>query len=337
MGTKDMDRTELRDSISRRSAIAASIGLLGGIANGTAWAQAAYPSKPVRVSVPFTPGGAADIVARQVGQKLGEAWSQAVVIENRPGAGGAIAADYVVKSPPDGYSLLVADFGQLCINPALNPKLSYQPLRDLQPISPVAAVPLFYAVNPSLPITSVQTFIDYVKAHPGFAYGTVGVGTSHHLSMELLRVRTGINLNHIPYKGGAQSIPAAIAGDVGLVISALGALLPHVKSGKLRLIGVTTLARSPLAPEVAPISDVVPGYNVSDMVGFLAPAQTPGAIAQSLNQAIVSIVQTPDFVKRLGELGLEARVSSPAQYTELIRTTSQVFGKLIKDLGITAE
>lgn len=326
-----------QNSISRRSAMAASLGLLGGMAATGAWAQAAYPSKPMRISVPFTPGGAADIVARTVGQKLSEAWGQPAIVENRPGAAGAIAVDYVVRSAPDGYNLLVADFGQLCINPALNPKLSYQPLRDLQPITPVAAVPLFFAVNPSLPITSVQAFIDYAKKNPGFAYGTVGVGTSHHLSMELLRARTGINLNHIPYKGGAQSIPAAIAGDVGLVISALGALLPHVKSGKLRLIGVTTLNRSPLAPEVAPVSEVIPGYNVSDMVGFLAPAQTPAAIVQSLNQTIVQIGQAPEFVKRLAELGLEARVSSPAQYTELIRSTSQVFGKLIKDLGITSE
>jgi tripartite-type tricarboxylate transporter receptor subunit TctC len=287
--------------------------------------------------VPFTPGGAADIVARSVGQKLTERWNQPAVVENKPGAGGSIAVDYVVKSEPDGYNLLVADFGQMCINPALNPKLSYQPLRDLLPITPVAAVPLFFAVHPALPITSAQTFIDYVKAHPGFAYGSAGVGTSHHLSMELFRVRAGINVMHIPYKGGAQSVPAAIAGDIGLVVSALGALLPHVKAGKLRLIAVTTLARSPLAPEVPPVSDVLPGYNVSDMVGFLAPSQTPVAIIQSLNQSIVAIGQMPDFAKRLGELGLEARVSSPEAYTELIRRTSQVFDKLIKDLGITAE
>jgi hypothetical protein len=321
--------------ISRRSTLGAAIGVVACMR--AALGQHAYPSKPVRINVPFTPGGAADIVARQVGQKLSEIWGQAAVVDNKPGAGGAIAVDYVVRSAPDGHNLLVADFGQLCIAPALNPKISYQSLRDLQPISPVAAVPLFLAVPASLPITSVQTFMDYVKTHPGFAYGSAGVGTSHHLSMELFRVRTGVNITHIPYKGGAQSIPAAIAGDVGLVVSALGALLPHVKSGKLRLIGVTTLARSALAPEIAPISDVVPGYNVSDIVGFLAPVQTPAAIIRSLNQNIVAIGQHPDFSKRLADLGLEAFGSTPLQYTDLIRTNSQIFGKLINDLNIAVE
>ena len=157
------------------------------------------------------------------------------------------------------------------------------------------------------------------------------------MSIELLRVRTGINITHIPYKGGAQSIPAAIAGEVGLVVSALGALLPHVKSNKLRLIGVTTMTRSPLAPDVAPVSDLVPGYNVSDIVGFLAPVQTPASIVRALHQNIVWVGQQADFSKRLADLGLEAFVSTPSQYSDLIRTTSQVFGRLIKDLNITAE
>jgi tripartite-type tricarboxylate transporter receptor subunit TctC len=321
--------------ISRRSLITGGMGVLTGV--GAAHSQSAYPSKPVRINVPFTPGGAADIVARQVGQKLGELWGQAAVVDNKPGAGGAIAVDHVVRSAPDGYNLLVADLGQLCIAPALNPQLTYQSLRDLQPITPVAAVPLFLAVHPSLPITSVAALIDYVKTHPGFAYGSAGVGTSHHLSMELLRVRTGINITHIPYKGGAQSIPAAIAGEVGLVVSALGALLPHVKSNKLRLIGVTTMTRSPLAPDVAPVSDLVPGYNVSDIVGFLAPVQTPASIVRALHKNIVWVGQQADFSKRLADLGLEAFVSTPSQYSDLIRTTSQVFGRLIKDLNITAE
>jgi tripartite-type tricarboxylate transporter receptor subunit TctC len=324
----------MQKDFSRRTLMASALAAVGG----RAWAQTpAYPSKPVRITVPFTPGGAADIVARSVGQKLTEQWGQAAVIENKPGAGGSIAVDVVVKSPPDGYNLLVADFGQLCINPSLNPKLSYQPLRDLQPITPVAAVPLFWAVNPALPITSVRSFLEYVKAHPGFAYGSAGVGTSHHLSMELFRARTGVSVTHIPYKGGAQSIPAAIAGDIGLVVSALGALLPHVKAGRLRLIGVTTLNASPLAPEVHPVSEVLPGYNVSDMVGFLAPALTPPPIVQFLNQSIVAIAKNQDFARRLAELGLEVRTSSAQQYTDLIRSTGQVFGKLIKDLGITAE
>ncbi len=324
------------DGLSRRGLVAGGALLALGVA-ARAQAPASYPSRPVRITVPFTPGGAADIVARAVGQKLSEQWGQPAVIDNKPGAGGAIAVDIVVKSPPDGYNLLVADFGQLCINPALNPKLPYQPLRDLLPITPVAAVPLFFAVNPALPITSAQTLIDYVKAHPGFAYGSAGVGTSHHLSMELFRVRAGINVNHIPYKGGAQSIPAAIAGDIGLVVSALGALLPQVKAGRLRLIAVTTLDKSPLAPEVRPVSDALPGYNVSDMVGFLAPVQTPAPVIQLLNQHIVAIGQMPDFAKRLGDLGLEARVSSPEQYADLIRGTAQVFAKLVKDLNITVE
>ncbi len=309
---------------------------IGGV-SPYATAQAPYPNRPVRIVVPFLPGGAADITARVIGQKLSEQMGQAFVVDNKPGAGGALAADIVAKAPADGYTLLVADMGQLAINPLLNAKLPYQPLRDFQPISPVVLVPQFLAVNASSEITSVKTLIEYVKKNPGFSYATPGVGTSHHLEVEALRARAGLNMLHVPYKGGAQTIPALISGEVGMTISAMGALLPQVKAGKIRIIGVTTLKSSPVAPEVAPISAVLPGYDLSDSVGFLAPARTPSAVVDRINREIVTAGKSPAVVKRLAELGLEAKVSSPPEYTYMIRQASEKFGKVIKDLGITAE
>jgi tripartite-type tricarboxylate transporter receptor subunit TctC len=272
-----------------------------------------------------------------MGQKLSEQMGQPFVVDNKPGAGGALAADIVAKAPADGYTLLVADMGQLAINPLLNAKLPYQPLRDFQPISPVVLVPQFLAVSTSSPITSVKTLIEHVKKNPGFSYATPGVGTSHHLEVEALRARAGLNMLHVPYKGGAQTIPALISGEVGMTISAMGALQPQVKAGKIRIIGVTTLKSSPIAPEVAPISAVLPGYDLSDSVGFLAPARTPSAVVDRINREIVTAGKSPAVVKRLAELGLEAKVSSPPEYTYMIRQASEKFGKVIKDLGITAE
>lgn len=300
-------------------------------------AQTFYPNKPVRVVVPFLPGGAADITARVMGQKLSEQMGQPFVVDNKPGAGGALAADIVAKAPADGYTLLVADMGQLAISPLLNSKLPYNPLRDFQPISPVALVPQFLAVNANSDIISVKSLIEYVKKKPGFSYATPGVGTSHHLEMEALRTRAGLNMLHVPYKGGAQTIPAVIAGEVGMTISAMGALQPQVKAGKIRIIGVTTLKSSPVAPEIPPISAALPGYDLSDSVGFLAPARTPSAVVDRINREIVTAGKSPAVVRRLAELGLEAKVSSPPEYTYMIRQASEKFGKIIKDLGITAE
>lgn len=302
-----------------------------------AGAEDAYPARPIRIVVPFTPGGAADVVARTVGEKLTRQLGQPIVVENRPGASGAIAAEFVARAAPDGYTLLVADLGQLAINPAMNAKLRYDPLRDFSPVGSVASVPLFIAVNPRLPVSSVQDLIAYAKEHPGLPYGTVGVGTPHHLAMEMLAARAGVKMTHVPFKGSPQILPAVVAGDVALTISALAPLLPHAQSGRVRIIAVATAARSTVAPEVPAVAEALPGYAMGDLIGLLAPAGTPPWIVKRLNTELSTAAQTQEVMQRLAGLGLDSAVLAPDAYRDRIEQAGMTYRKLIQELGITAE
>lgn len=295
-----------------------------------AGAASPYPAQPIRIVVPFTPGGAADVVARTVGEKLSQRLGQPVVVENRPGASGAIAAEFVARAAPDGYTLLVADLGQLAINPAMNPKLRYEPPRDFSPIGSVASVPLFIAVNARLPISSLRDLIAYAKEHPGLPYGTVGVGTPHHLALEMLAARADVKMTHVPFKGTPQIMPAVASGDVAFTISALAPLLPHVQSGKIRLVAVASAERSTVAPDVPAVSEELSGYAMGDLIGLLAPAGTPAAVIERLNAELSAVAQSQDVVQRLAGLGLDSAVLDPEAYRARIQQAGATYRKLIR-------
>ena len=234
--------------------------------------------------VPYGAGGSPDVIARVLGQRLAENLGQQVVVDNRPGAGGIIAAEIVAKSPADGYTLFIADTGHVAINPSLYPKLPYDPLRDFTPVTLAVSTPLFLAANAALQIESVKQFIDYAKAKPGVLYGSSGNGSSHHLGMELFRLLTGVSMTHVPYKGVAQSVPAVITGDVAVIFAALPSLAPHVKTGKIRLIAVGTAKRTPIMPDVPTVAESgAPGFEIDADIGFLAPTGTPREVVAKLN------------------------------------------------------
>lgn len=293
-----------------------------------------FPSRPIRFVVPYGAGGGPDVLSRVIGHQLGENLRQQVVVDNRPGAGGIIAAENAMKSPPDGYTLFVADTGHVAINPAVYKDLPYDPRKDFAPVTLAVSTPLFMAANGQLPIENLRQFIDYAKAHPGLSYGSSGNGSPHHLGMELLKQLTGLNLSHVPYKGVAQSVPAVVAGDVAIVIAALPSLAPHVKAGKIRLIAVGTLKRTPTQPNVPTADEAgVPGYEIDADIGFLAPAGTPRDVIAKLHDEIVKVLHTPDVTQRLATLGIDVLGSTPEEYAEAIRTKIQKYGKLVRDSG----
>jgi len=294
----------------------------------------AFPSHPIRFVVPYGAGGGPDVVARVIGRQLGENVGQQVIVDNRPGAGGIIAAEIAMKSPADGYTLFIADTGHVAINPAIYKKLPYDPQKDFTPVTLAVSTPLFMAVNARLPIETVKQFIDYAKAHPGLSYGSSGNGSSHHLGMELFKSLTGVNLTHVPYKGVAQSVPAVIAGDVAVIIAALPSLAPHVKSGKVRLIAVGTAKRTPTQPNVPTVAESgVPGYEIDADIGFLAPAGTPREVVAKLNSEIIKVLNTPAITQRLAGLGIDAVGSSPEEYAEAIRAKIEKYAKLVRESG----
>ncbi len=293
-----------------------------------------FPSRSIRFVVPYGAGGGPDVLSRVIGRQLGENVGQQVVVDNRPGAGGILAAELAMKAPPDGYTLFVADTGHVAINPAIYKKLPYDPQKDFTPVTLAVSTPLFMAVHARLPIENVRQFIDYAKAHPGVPYGSSGNGSPHHLGMELLRQLTGVNLSHVPYKGVAQSVPAVVAGDVAIIIAALPSLAPHVKNGTVRLIAVGTPKRTPTQPNVPTVAESgVPGYEIDADIGFLAPAGTPREVVAKLNSEIVKVLNTPDIRQRLAALGIDAVGSSPEEYAAAIRAKIDKYGKLVRESG----
>jgi len=292
-----------------------------------------YPSRPIRFVVPYGAGGGPDVIARLVGRKLGENMGQPVVVDNRPGGAGIIATEHVARSPADGYTILVGDTGPLCINPNLFAKLPYDPVKDFAPVTLSNTAPLFMVVNANQPIQSVAQLIEYARARPGLPFGSTGNGSMHHLGMELFKLMTKVDMTHIPYKGVAQSVPAVLAGDIAVVFAALPSVLPHVKSGKVRLIGVATGTRTKFMPEVPSIAETLPGYSLTLDSGFLAPAGTPNEIVEKLHDEIVKVLGAPDIVQQLMNLGLIPIGSSPQQYAETIRTDLSKFAKLVKESG----
>jgi len=310
----------------------ALVALLLGV--GQACAQS-FPSRAIHFVVPYGSGGSPDVMSRILAQKLGENVGQPVVVDNRPGASGIIAAEVVVKAAPDGYTLFIADTGHVAINPALRSKLPYDPVRDFTPITLAVSTPLFLAATATLPIYTVKDLIAYAKSKPGQPYGSSGNGSPHHLAVELFKLLTGVNMTHVPYKGVAQSVPALVAGDVTVLFAALPSLSPHVKSGRVRLLAVGTANRTPIKPEVPTLAESgAPGFEIDADIGFLAPAGTPQEIVLKLNAEILKVLRMPEVKQRLATLGIDVMGTTPEQYAEAIRAKIQKYAKLVKDAGL---
>ncbi|MGB5079734.1 MAG: tripartite tricarboxylate transporter substrate binding protein [Burkholderiales bacterium] len=295
-----------------------------------------YPSRPIRIVVGFPPGGGNDIIARLLGAKMQEAWGQPVVIDNKPGANSIIAAEFVAKSAPDGHTLLVNATGGMSVNPVLYSKLPYDSLKSFVPISMVGSFPLVLVVHPSVPAKSVEEFLAYARANPGKLNYSSG-STAFQVATEMLKQMTGTDLRHIPYKGSAASITAVIAGDVQLTIVDTPPLVPQIKAGRLRALGVTSAKRSASMPEIPAVAESVPGYEMVLWIGLFAPAGTPREVAAKLNAEVVRIVRLPDIRARLDGMGVEPLGNSSAQMAEWIRREIAKFGPVVKAANIKVE
>jgi tripartite-type tricarboxylate transporter receptor subunit TctC len=298
-----------------------------------------YPNRPVRLVVPFPPGGGTDIVARAVSVKLTEIWGQQIIIDNRGGAGGVIGADTVAKSTPDGYTLLFGTPGALVINPLLNSKLPYNAARDFAPVSLLALNPQLLAVHQSLPVTTVRELIALVKAQPGkLNYASVGEGTPNHLAMELFKTMTGTSIVHVPYKGAAPAVTDLVGGHVQLMFNPMPPLLPHVKSGRLKALAVGSTQRSSALPDTPTVAEAgVPGYEYVTWYSIVAPAKTPRGIINKVNAALAAVLAMPDVAQRLSGQGAEPRASSPEELARFIETDTKRLGGIIRSAGIKGE
>ena len=298
-----------------------------------------FPTKPVKIIVPYSPGGLPDTVARVVGQALGEKWGQQVVVENKPGGNGVVAAPLVTGAPPDGYTLLVTDGTMFSVNLYTYNKLPYDPQKDFTFISMAARAPLFLAINPSLPVNTFEEFLALIKANPGkYSYGSSGIGSVHHLTMEVLKSAKGLDIVHVPYKGTGQSIPALVGGDVAAVFSAMPSLSGFVKNGRVKLIAVNTEKRSELSPEIPAISEFgLPGFDYSPHIGFSGPAGIPQAVVQKISKDVADVVKSPAMVERMTTLGIDAVGSTPEFYAAQHAADRERYGHAVKAAGIKPE
>ena len=305
-----------------------ALGLAGG-----ASAQS-YPTKPVRLIAPFPPGGSTDLIARLVAQRLSEALGQQVIVENRAGAGGTIGVELAARSAPDGYTIVMGHVGTFGFNPSLYPKLPYDAIRDFAPITNLAFVPNGMVVHPSLPVKTAGDFVKMARARPNeLLFGSGGNGSAAHLAAEYFRILAKIQLVHVPYKGTGPALIDLIAGQTTMMITGMTAVMPHVKSGKLKLLGVATLKRLPGMPEVPAIAETVPGYDANQWYGVLAPAATPREIVTKLNAEIVKILRRPDVKERLAADGAEPIGNTPEVFGAFIKAEIARWAPVVKASG----
>jgi tripartite-type tricarboxylate transporter receptor subunit TctC len=298
-------------------------------------AQAPYPSKPIRMVVPFPAGGTTDLLARAAAQKLTESTGQPVVVDNRPGAGGNIGAELVAKAPADGYTLLMGTVGTHAINPGLYAKMPYDHVKDFAPVILVAGVPNVLVVNPALPVNSVQELIAYGRANPGkLNFASSGSGTSIHLSAELFKTMTGVQMAHVPYKGSAPALQDLVGGQVQLMFDNLPSSLALIKGGKLRALAVTSAQRSSALPDVPTVAEAgVPGFEASSWFGLLAPAGTPPEVIAKLNGEVARWLATPEAKEKLAAQGAIAAGQSPEDFARHIAAETAKWQKVVKESG----
>ena len=303
------------------------------LAAGSTLAQ--YPNRPIKLIVPFPPAGATDMVGRIVAQKLGERLGQSVVVENKPGAGGSIGSDIIAKSAPDGYTLLMATSSTHSIGPSLQ-KLPYDPIKDFAAITHVANVPNVLVVSPTLPVKDVKEFVALAKSKPGqLNFASSGVGTIVHLNGELFKMITGIDLQHIPYKGTALSIPDVANGNIAMLFDSLASVMPHVRSNKVKPIAVNAPGRSPLLPEVPTFAEIgMTEYDTYTWFGMFAPAGTPPAIVTRVQAEVVAALSAPDLRERFSQVGAEAVGSTPQQFTARVLADTAKWARVIKAANV---
>jgi tripartite-type tricarboxylate transporter receptor subunit TctC len=298
-----------------------------------------FPSKPVRIIVPFTPGGSTDILARAIGQKLAEAWGQPVVIENKPGAGGNVGVDLVAKSAPDGTTIVMGHIGTFAANPALYKQLPYDPVKDFAPITLVAMVPNVLVVGPAVQSRTLGELIAHAKANPGkLDYGSGGNGSAAHLATEYFKMRTGVAIQHVPYKGTGPAVADLLGGQIGLMITGALPLMPHIKSGKLRALAVASPKRLAILPDVPTIAESgYPGFAAMQWYGLFAPAATPKDIVAKINRDAVKALRDPGVAERLMSEGAEPVGDTPAEFGAFVKSEIELWGKVIRESGAKVE
>ena len=315
---------------------AVSVALLGAV---PAMAQTAYPTKPVTIVVPFAAGGTTDILARLMGQYLATELGQPVVVDNRAGAGGNIGGQYASKAPADGYTLFMGTVGTHAINTALYKKMPFDHIKDFAPLSRVAMVPNLLVANPAQPFKTVPEMIAYAKANPGkINFGSPGNGSSPHLSGELFKSMAHVDITHIPYKGSAPAVTDLLGNQISIMFDNLPSVIPHVRSGKLRAIAITTAKRSPELPNIPTIAEAgVPGYEAMSWFGLFAPAATPAPVLAQISAALTKVLAKPEVKKKIADQGGEPANDTPAQFAAFIQAETNKWAKVVKDSGASLD
>jgi tripartite-type tricarboxylate transporter receptor subunit TctC len=321
-------------TVDRRTVLA-TLAAAGLTLPHAASAQAPWPNKPIRYIVPFAPGGTTDILARVVGEKLGIALGQTIVVDNKPGQGGSAGAAELARAAPDGYTIGGGTISSHAINASLYEKLPYDPVTSFAPITLYATQPNVLLLHPSVPAQTLAEFIALLKANPDkYNFGSAGIGTSQHISGELFKTLAGVKMQHVPYRGSGQMIPELLGGTLTVAVDNIATALPHIKSGKLRALAVTTTQRSGVAPEVPTMAESgLAGYELSSWQAVFAPAGTPPAIVERLYTEIAKILKMPDVAKKLTDLGLDLSGMTPAELAAVVKADVPRLGKVVKDSG----
>ena len=326
--------TQRRLILLSTAAIAAGAFALPMIAS----AQAAYPNRAIKFVVPYAPGGLPDTVARIFAQRLSERLGQSVVVDNRPGANGVVAAQALATAPKDGYTFLVTDGSMFSINPAIYKNLGYDYKRDFMPVSLAARAPLYLAVNPKVPANTLQEFIALAKSKPNMLnYGSSGIGSTHHLTMEAMKAALGLQITHVPFKGTGQSVPALIGAQVDVLFSALPSLAGFVKAGQVKLLANNAAQRSSQEPGVPAIAEIIPGFDFAPIVGVLAASGTPASAIERISAEMAYVAKMPEVLKTLTIAGIEAIGSGPADYNKAVLSENERLAKAILVSGIKPE
>jgi tripartite-type tricarboxylate transporter receptor subunit TctC len=325
---------------TRRSALHGAIAstalVLGPFWLWPAQCATPYPVKPIRILVTTSPGGTPDLIARVLAQRLQDRLGQAVVVENRTGANGNVAAGVLAASKADGYTLMVTDGSILSINPHLYSKLSYDPRRALVPVSLLGRAPTFLTVHPTVPVSTLHEFINYAKSHE-LNYGSSGVGTAHHLSMEALRIKFDLKLTHVPYKGAGQSVPALAAGEIQALFASYPAVVGFARSNRVKLLATNGAKRSALAPDVPAIGEFIPDYDFTSTMGIFAPEGTPHEVIEKLAADAALIMKSPPVVEELAKAGIEAEGEGPQSYALAVQSENARMEEVIRAAGIAPE
>ena len=319
--------------------ILATVAIAAATVCGSAHAQATnYPTKPVTIVVPFSPGGATDIMSRTLAERLKNRLGHPVIVENKPGAGTMIASEYVAKAAPDGHTVLLAA-SSLGIAPSLYAKVNYDPVKDFTPISLVASVVHVLSVHPSVPAKNVAELVTWVKANPTKAnYGSVGAGTSTHLESELFNTMAGVKMEHVPYKGSAPALLDLVSGNINVMFDAYASSKPFINDNRIRLLAVTTAQRSKLLPNVPTVAESgLPGYEAMPWLGFVAPAGTPAPIVNKFHAELMEVLKEPAVQEKFQSLGLEIIGNNPAEFADFIKKDIVKWGKVVKDSGANAD